>query len=175
MKNVALVIANKEFRDEEYFIIKDFLSSKGVKLYTFSNEIGLALGRFGNEVDVKKSLDELNVDDFEAIIFIGGAGALTCLDNDISYGLIRSFRDNGKIVGAICISPVILAKAGILEGKLASVWSSAMDKSAIVILEENGAKYRDFAVSVDGNIITGRNCEASLEFALSIFSLLTNR
>ncbi|MFA5080499.1 MAG: DJ-1/PfpI family protein [Candidatus Paceibacterota bacterium] len=174
MQKVALIIANKEFRDEEYTTIKDILISKGIKIYTFSNETGLALGRFGNEVEVKNNIKDLNVKNFDAIVFIGGSGALDYLNNDISYNLARSFLDNNKIVGAICISPVILAESGILKGKSATVWSSPMDKSAIAILKKNMAKFNDLAVVVDGNIVTGRNCEASPEFALAIFSLLTN-
>ncbi|MDD5639511.1 MAG: DJ-1/PfpI family protein [Candidatus Pacebacteria bacterium] len=174
MQKVALIIANREFRDEEYTIVKDILTLKGLKICTFSNKTGLAVGRFGNEVDVKNNLEDLDVKNFDAIVFIGGAGALDYLNNDVSYNLIKSFIDNNKIVGAICISPVILAESGVLKGKSATVWSSPMDKSAVEILKKNMAKYNDLSAVIDGNIVTGRNCEASSEFALAVFSLLTN-
>jgi len=174
MKRVALIIANRDFRDEEFFVTRDVLVSKGIKVQVFSNEIGLALGRFGGEVIIKNCIENLIVDDFDAIVFIGGSGALERLDNSISYDLIRSFAGQGKIVAAICISPVILAKSGVLEGKTATVWFSAMDKSAVAILTNKGAKYADLPVVVDGNVITGRDYEASSEFALKVALLLTN-
>ena len=47
-----------------------------------------------------------------------------------------------------------------------------MDKSAISIIEENGAIYSSEPVVIDDKIITGQNPDASEEFGLSIDKIL---
>lgn len=172
MKKIAFIVANKDFRDEEYFFTKEELEKNKIKVDTFSNKKGVAIGRFGGEISIEKEIEEINPEKYEGIVFIGGSGALVHLNNQISYGLIELFSGGNKIIGAICISPVILAKSGILEGKKATVWSSNLDKSAIKVLNENGAIYQDLPVVIDGNIVTARDYEASRSFAQAILSLL---
>ncbi|MCK9578135.1 DJ-1/PfpI family protein [bacterium] len=174
MKKIALVIANKDFRDEEFFITKKVLEENGIHTVVFSNEVGRAIGKFGGEYNVEKYISDINEDDFEGIVFIGGSGAIERLDNNTSYGIIKSFFSAEKIIAAICISPVILARAKVLMLKKATVWSSNMDKGAISILKENGAEYIDEPVVVDKNIVTGQNFEASRRFGEIIAALLTN-
>lgn len=173
MKKVAIIVAFKDFRDEEYFITKEVLENKGIKTKTFSNQKGTAVGRFGGEVEIKETINNIDVDSFDAIVFVGGSGAVEFLDNNISYNIIRKAKD--KIVGAICIAPIILAKAGILKNKKCTVWSSNMDKSAIKTIKENGGVYKSEQVVVDGNIITGENNEASKLFGQSIANILTKQ
>lgn len=172
MKIVAVIIAFKDFQDKEYFGTREVLEEAGVKIITFSTERGLAIGSYGGEVRVDGILSEISVGEFDGIIFIGGQGALKFLDNEISYRIIREVKEVGKILGAICISPVILAKAGVLNGKKATVWSSPLDKKPIKILQENGTEYLDEDVVIDGKIITANGPQAVKEFAEKIIDAL---
>ena len=171
-KKIAMLIAFKDFRDEEYFVPKEILETAGAEIKTVSTEMGEVIGSQGGEVEVDITLGELKVSDFDAIVFIGGAGALKYLDNEISYRITKEAISEKKILGAICIASTILAKAGVLSEKKATVWSSILDKKAIKILEENGAIYQDDPVVVDGNIVTGNGPEAAEEFGEAISSLL---
>ncbi len=173
--NTALIIAFRDFRDEEYFGTKEVLENRGFKTKTFSNEKGIALGRFGGEVKVDNLIDDLNVDEFDAVVFIGGPGATKFLDNDISYRIARQALDRGKILAGICIAPMILAKANVLKGKKCTVWSSDLDKSAIRILKEKGGIYEDKSVVADENVITADNYEAARAFGQSIADVLTKK
>lgn len=171
-KTAAMIIAFRNFRDEEYFVPKEVLETAGAEITTVSTQIGEAIGADGGEAEVALSLEDLNVADFDAIIFIGGPGALKYLDQDESYQIAKGAISQGKILAAICISPVILAKAGILEGKRATVWSSALDKEPVRILQDHGANYQGNPVVVDGKIITGNGPAAAKEFGETIVSLL---
>lgn len=171
MNNIAMIIASKDFRDEEYFVTKEVLERQGNKVKAISND-KKAIGKFGGEVVADILIKDLEIDNFDAVVFVGGSGAIELLDNDISYNICKECIKRDKILGAICISPVILAKSGVLRGKKASVWSSNMDKSAIFILEENGAIYSSEPVTVDGNIITANGLDASSDFALNIDKIL---
>jgi protease I len=80
--------------------------------------------------------------------------------------------DKNKVLGAICISPVILAKAGVLKNKKATVWASPLDRSPIKILEENGAEFVDEKAVRDEKIVTGNGPDAAKEFAEVIIEAL---
>ncbi len=168
MKRAIFIIASKDFRDEEYFVTKDILSSKGFEVLTASDESGVAIGADGGEVDVDMKIEDVNMDDFEVLVFIGGPGCLDHLDNEKSHELTKKAFLKNAIVSAICISPVILAKSGILQGKKATVWTSPMDKKAVEILSKFGAIFKKEDVVVDGNIITANGPSAAVNFSESI-------
>lgn len=169
---VSIIIASKDFRDEEYFITKEILESKEIIVKTFSDKKE-AIGKFGGEAKVDNLIENLKVNDFDATVFVGGSGAIELLDNDVSYNICKSSIEEGKILAAICISPVILAKSGVLKNKKATVWSSNLDKSAIKILKDNGVLYEKGPVIVDQNIITGENAESVEEFSNALIKSLT--
>ena len=168
MKKIAIIIAFKDFRDEEYFETKRILENSGLKTKTFSNEKGIAIGKFGGEVNIDETIDNLDINQFDAFVFIGGPGAIPLLDNSVSYNIIKKGFDDKKLIAAICIAPVILAKSGILKDKQATVWSSNMDKSGIKILKENNAIFKDNPVVCDKNIVTANGPEAISEFSKRI-------
>jgi protease I len=171
-KKAVIIVAFRDFRDEEYFVPKEILEKAGVEIKTASNQKGKAIGADGGEVEVNLLVSEVKPADFDAVVFIGGPGCLSSLDNEDSYKVAKETISEGKVLAAICISPVILAKAGILEGKKATVWNSIMDKSAIKILEENDTVYQDKAVVVDGKIITGNGPAAGKEFGKAIIDAI---
>ena len=172
-KKIVMVIAFKDFRDEEYFVPKEILEGAGAEVKTASNKMGRALGADGGEVEIDLLVKDLNPADFDVVVFIGGPGCLGNLDNENSYQVAKETVSQNKILASICISPIILAKAGVLKGKKATVWSSPMDRSPVKILEENGAIYQDELVVVDGKIITGNGPGAAKEFGEAIVEVLT--
>lgn len=171
-RKVVFVIAFEDFRDREYFVPREILEKGDVEVKTISNKKGLAIGADGGEVEVDFLITEINPSDFDAVIFIGGPGCLKFLNNENSYRLISATLDTGKILASICISPVILAKAGVLENKRATVWHSTLDKSPIEALEQNGAEFVDQSVVQDSNIITANGPEVAEEFSNKILENL---
>ena len=171
-KKVAMIIAFRDFKDEEYFVPKEILEKAGVEVKTVSNEIGQAIGVGGGDTHVDLLLENLNPADVDAVVFVGGPGAIKDMDNENSYALTRATIAQGKVLAAICISPVILAKAGVLKGKKATVWSSALDISPVKILKENGAVYEAKSVVKDGKIITANGPTAAEEFGQVILGVL---
>jgi protease I len=165
---IAMIIAYRDFQDEEYFIPKNIFEQSSIKVFTVSKEADIAIGVQGGEAKIDIAIDNFNVSDFDAIVFIGGQGAIKYLDNDKSYAIARKAIEQNKILAAICISPIILAQAGVLQGKNATVWSSRIDRMPIRILEKNGVQYKDEQVVVDNKIITGNGPPAACEFAKAI-------
>lgn len=172
-KKIAMIIAFRDFRDKEYFLPKEIFEGSGFTVKTVSDKLRLAIGADGGEAIIDFPIGDLNPSEFDAIVFIGGPGTVKHLDNEAFYNAARKTISAGKVLAAICVSPVVLAKAGVLSGKRAAVWSSPMDKSAVRILEKNGAKYSDEPVVADGKIITASGPSAAGEFAKTIVKILS--
>jgi len=170
-KKAVMIIAFREFRDAEYFIPKEILERAGIEVKTASNKSGTAIGADGGDTNVDLLVSQINVSDFDAIIFVGGPGCLDALDNEDSYKVARETVSQNKVLAAICISPVILAKAGVLKGKRATVWND-FAKTQAKILEKEGAIFEDKPVVVDGKIVTANGPEAAKEFGNAILELL---
>jgi protease I len=169
---ILFFIAPKDFRDEEYFIPQEIFLKKGFQTFTASTIKEVAIGKHGGEVDVDFLFTEIGIKDYNAIVFVGGEGAIKYLDNEETYNIIKKIT-NKTLLAAICISPLILANAGVLEGKKATVWSSPLLKSPVTILKEKGAFYINEDVVCDGNVITANGPEAAEQFALKIIDNLT--
>jgi len=174
-KKIAMVVAFRDFKDDEYFIPRNILEESGAKIVTVSDEPGTALGVEGGEVEVDIVLDDLNnsaIGEYDAIVLIGGPGAIEHLDNERSYSIIKTAFSKNLVIGAICVSPSILAKAGILQGKRATVWSNSLTKSFVKVLQDNGATYEEKSVVIDGTIITGNGPQAAELFGENLVKLI---
>lgn len=171
-KKIIFVIAFREFKDQECFIPLKILEQSGIAVDIASDKKGVAIGSQGGELKAQYTIEELEIADYDGIFFIGGPGALKHLDNETSYQLARTATEKGKLLGAICISPVILAKAGVLENKKATVWHSSVSKGPVRTLEQNGAQFVDEKVVKDGKIITANGPAAAYEFGQKILDSL---
>ena len=166
-KKVLMVIAPKNFRDEELFHTKEELEKAGLETKVASKTSEEATGMMGKTIKPDIALDDVVAEDFDAIVFVGGSGASVYFDDTLAMDLARTFFQQGKVVAAICIAPSILANAGVLKDKVATAWSSEQGN-----LEEKGATYSGEAVTVDGKIITASGPKAAREFGKKIAEAL---
>ena len=171
-KKIAMIIAFQDFRDEELFIPRSIFLAEGAEVKIASSKKGKAIGSYGGVIDVDLTLDELNVSNFDAIVFVGGAGAAKYIEDERCHQIAQKAVEEDKVLGAICIAPTILARAGVLKDKKATVWSSNLDKSAIKILQEEGAVYQKDSVVVDGKIVTANGPVAARKFGETIVRIL---
>lgn len=169
MKTVVLVIAEKDFRDEEYQIPKDILTNLGFNVITASTTTDQAQGKLGLKVKPDVLLSQVSVNDLDALIYIGGGGSSQYFDDPLAHNLAKTVLAHQKIVGAICIAPVILSNAGLLKNKKATVFPDGAET-----LKEQGAHYTGNTVEVDGKIITGNGPEAAKQFGEQLVKLLND-
>lgn len=169
---IAIVIAFRDFRDVEYFIPADIFRNAGAKITTISSKKGIAIGVDGGEAKIDLTPDEFRPENFDAVIFIGGPGMGKNLDNQDFQKIAKDAIAADKVIGAICIAPALLAKAGVLLGKKATIWSDHLNKFAAKILKEGGAVYQDEDVVVDGKLITANGPAVAKEFAEKIIEVL---
>lgn len=167
MKKVVMIIAANGFRDEELFTPKQILEKNGVGVTVASTSLNSAQGMLGGEVTPDILLQDVAIADYAAVVFIGGAGASIYWHDKIAHKLAQDAFANGKVVAAICIAPVTLANAGILNGKKATVWQSEAGQ-----LKAKGADYTAMPVEVDGKIITASGPFAAKDFAESLLKAI---
>ncbi len=159
MKKIVMVIAAGDFRDEEYFEPKAVFAKNGLSVRTASTVLDVVSGVKGGSVKPDLLLKDIKPADFDAIVFVGGAGAQQYWDDPQAHKLAKEFFSAGKVTAAICIGPVILARAGLLRNKKATVWK---DESAE--LAANGSQYTGRDVEIDGLLITAAGPFAAREF-----------
>jgi protease I len=165
-KRVLMLIAPDNFRDEEFFETKKILEDSGIKV-TVANSTGQpSKSMFGKIVTPDKNFYDVDSGEYEAIVFIGGSGTTAYFDNKQAQNLAKEFNESGKIVAAICLAPVIFARAGLLSGKKATVFPSERNEINAV------GTYTGSKVERDDNIITGSGPEAAKEFGKTIAEAL---
>jgi protease I len=168
-KQILMVIAPKEFKDNELFEPKTIFEIFGAKVTVASTTIDTVVGMDGYKFKPELNLADVKIEDYDAIVISGGNGAQELFDNQDLHKMAREFYNQKKLVAAMCISPAILAKAGLLKGIKATTYPWDVP---VNILKDNGAIYVDQVVCVSGNIITGRDPNAAKEFGLAISKAL---
>ena len=166
-KKVVMIIASNNFRDEELLKPKEVLERNGVAVTVASSSLKESTGMLGAKVKPDILFININVADYDAIIFVGGSGATEYWDNPTAHKIAKDAYSAKKIVGAICIAPVTLAKAGLLKDKKATTYSSTVNN-----LKSAGARYSSADVEKDGNIITASGPAVAQKFGETILKAL---
>jgi len=166
-KKILMVVAPRAFKDAECFTPKEAFEKEGATVQVASMSAGTAESEQGKTIKVDFSVDEVRPDNFDAVVFVGGPGMRSMVAEPSFVDLARDFHDSGKLTAAICSAPVILANAGILTGKRATVHESGQTE-----LEENGVFFTGEAVTSTDNVITANGPGAAKGFANAIIKHL---
>ncbi len=153
MSKIAVII-DDWFEDSEYFKPVGAFSVAGHKIIN----VGLRKGKIveskkeGKKVDIDKSVDEVSVDDFDALLIPGGYSPDRLRAHESPVDFVREFVKSGKPVFSICHAPQLLITAKVLERKKITGW-----KSIIQDIKNAGGLYRDEEVVIDDNIVSSRS------------------
>ncbi len=162
-KAVVMIIPLKNFRDEELKVTYDYLKEKGYTVYVASTETTEATGMLGMKFKPDIVIKDIDPAKWDALVLVGGTGSTVFFNDTAVQSIARSFDDNNKVVAAICLAPVMLARAGILKDKNATCFEDVAEN-----LKSGGANYTGSRVEISGRIITASGPEAAKEFAVAI-------
>ena len=169
-ENVLFIVAPENFRDEELFVPKEILERAGKKVEVASTKTGRISGMLKGNAVAGKLIENSKPEDYSALVIVGGTGSKEFLwESGQLRNLVVSFAKLNRPLAAICLSPVVLGKAGVLKGKKATVWK---DDETLAELKKAGAAYEEKPVVSDGMIITGNGPEAAKAFAEAILKAL---
>lgn len=170
MSKALVVIAKEGYQDVELAGTLKGLQEKNFDITFASTEEGTCTGKFGGSQSADIALRDVVVSDFDRIAFIGGPGAHVLAENFDALNVARTASGAKIPLGAICIAPTILAAAGILRGKQATVWNKDGEQEQFLV--QHGAVYTGAPVTVDGFIVTANGPDVAEEFG-KIFAALS--
>ncbi|MBI4448475.1 DJ-1/PfpI family protein [Candidatus Woesearchaeota archaeon] len=165
MARIAMLIAPKDFRDEEYLVPKEVFEKAGHKVTTASIEKKVCTGMLGAKVLPNKAISELNAQDFDVILVVGGGGAPELSKHKPAITLLKDAKKQGNILAAICLGPTVLATAGVLTGCRATVWPEPW---AIKLLKDSGAEYTGMDVEACEHYVTASGPKFAKQFAAEV-------
>lgn len=147
------------FEEIEAITIIDVLRRASIDVVTAGIPGTMIKGGKGVQIIADQKLDNINPYDFDAIILPGGPGYENLGQSEKVLTIIKEFEGKGKLVGAICAAPSVLAKTGILQNRKATIYPG---------MEKELPKYRDGKVVEDNNVITSQGPGTAMEFSLKI-------
>jgi len=164
---VVMIIAPRDWRDEELLAPRRILEAAGVEVVVAASSLQPAKGALGATVTPDVLLADVDPEQYDAVIFVGGPGAQEYWSSAQAHQIARGAQEHGKVLGAICIAPVTLANAGVLAGRRATVWASEAPR-----LKAKGAEYTGRPVEVDGRIVTADGPGSAEEFGRAVLAAL---
>jgi len=135
------------------------------------------MSTFNIPVIVDKLIDEINVDDYDALAIPGGFeeyGFYEEAYDEKFLNLIREFDSKGKIIASICVAALPLGKSGILKNRKATTYHLGGGYRQNQ-LREFGVHVVNEPIVVDGNIITSYCPETAPSVAFKLLEMLTSK
>ena len=103
-------------------------------------------------VKVDRTVEEVSVDDYDALLVPGGVGNPDQLRGDENaVGFVRDFVESKKPIAVICYGPWVLVEAGVVRGRKLTSWPTLQTD-----IRNAGGDWVDQQVVVDDGIVTSR-------------------
>jgi len=104
------------------------------------------------KIKVDRTVEEVSVDDYDALMIPGGVGNPDQLRGDENaVAFVRGFAASGKPIAAICHGPWVLVEAGVVRGRRLTSWPTLQTD-----IRNAGGTWVDEEVVVDAGIVTSR-------------------
>lgn len=167
---LLVAIAPEQYRDEELNEPLAVFVKAGIGSDIASTKTGTCTGMLGGTAQATLTFDRADPAAYEGIVVIGGMGSPVHLwgNKDLSK-LVKAFHAANKIVAAICLSPVVLARAGVLKAKNATFFRTP---ESVAEMKAGSAVIKDTPVVADGTIITATGPTAAKAFGNAIVAAL---
>jgi protease I len=152
-KKAALIIASENFDERELFETLRVFNASGIQNFIASTRTGFIKGAQGRGAEAKFLVSQLNVDEYDAVVFIGGEGAKEYFNSPYAFNIAKATLERRKVLAAISTAKTILANAGVLPGPL----------------------YPPVPVERHGLVITAVSSDFTTQFAGAIIEALAGR
>jgi protease I len=168
-----LFMATDGFENDELFKPRQALLEAGAKVTLASIKTdpiqGEEAGEKADTITPDITLDQVDTDDYDALVLPGGVGNPDKLRmQERAVEIVEEFVDDDKLVAAICHGPWLLAEADVIDGKRLTSWPSIRTD-----LANAGADVVDEEVVQDGKLITSRKPDDIPAFNAAIIKELT--
>lgn len=153
---------------------------------------------FGKMMESTKSIDEVNISDYDAVCVAGGGGPLiTFKDDEKLHQFIADFYEQGKVVGMLCHGTSLLLWSRLSDGTLLAdgkTWTGYSDSEEEMNNAAAGFTLNDYTIETearknpntnfevagplepfairDGRLVTGQQQHSSALFAQLVIEAL---
>jgi 4-methyl-5(b-hydroxyethyl)-thiazole monophosphate biosynthesis len=151
----------------------DFNHNISVETCGFNSKV---ISTFNIPVLVDKTINEINVDDYEALAIPGGFrefGFYEEVFNEQFLELIREFNAKGKIIASICSGAMPIGKSGVLKKRKATTYH-LQGGTLQNELATYGVEVINKPVVVDQNIITSWCPATAPKVAFELLKMLSS-
>ena len=163
------VFFGERFEEIEALTAVDVLRRAGLDVETVSvSHSHHVRGSHGVEIKCDLCISEVSISSYDVLVLPGGPGHPNLEKCDSLMKYVRRFPKEGKYVAAICASPSILGRAGILEGLKVTCFPGFE-------AECKGATCTGAPTEWDGHVITGRSAGTAVDFALKIIEAIAGK
>ncbi|EGW41405.1 DJ-1/PfpI family protein [Desulfosporosinus sp. OT] len=177
----TLLLLAKGFETMEFSVFVDVLGwarnnygyDVQVETCGFKKEV---MSTFNIPILVDRIIDEINVDEYDALAIPGGFEAYGFYEeayDEKFLNLIREFDIKGKIIATICVAALPLGKSGVLRNRKATTYhlgDGSQEKLAEFLVDVVNEP-----IVMDKNIITSYCPETAPGVAFKLLELLTSK
>lgn len=170
MEKVVYVFLADDFEESEALTTVDVLrrAEQTVKMVSITGDL-IVRGAHNISIVADKLFEDCKFENVKALVLPGGMpGADTLGKHKGLLDLLAKYENTETLIAAICAAPMVLGKAGLLEGKKAVAYPGFESHL-------KGASVQTSAVVVDGKIVTGKGPAAALPFALALAEELAGK
>jgi protease I len=163
----ALILAADGFEDLQLFCPWYRLQEEGMQVTLASPGGQNITGLHGYVVEPDMPVREANPAEYNLLLIPGGASPEKLRLREEAVDIARTFMEEHRRVAAVGHGPQLMISAGALSGRRATCAPGIRDD-----LRAAGADYRDEAVVIDGNLITGRGIDDLPQFCAQLLAVL---
>ncbi len=163
------VFFGERFEEVEALTVVDLLRRAGHEVETISvghtHHVG---GAHSIIIKTDFVVDEIWFKNLDMLVLPGGFGHKNLEKCSLLMKYVKKFNEEGKFLAAICASPSILGRAGVLEGKTVTCFPGFQE-------ECKGATVTDSEAEWSKNVITGRSAGSAVPFSLKIIEAIDGK
>ena len=166
MKRTA-VLLDEGFEEIEALSPVDLLRRAGVQvdLIGASNQTEVT-GRSGITVKGTIPMKDYSFDDIDCLVLPGGGHYVKLEANpNVKEEILKAFSNPDVVLGAICASPTILGRMGLLKGKNYTCFLSMNE-------DFGGTLHPDVYAITDRQLVTAKSAAAGVDFGMAVIEAL---
>lgn len=116
MKKTAVLIYN-QFCNFEFSVALEMLAMAEKPITIFARTLEPVRSEEGLTVMPDKTISNLVIEEYDSLLLTGSADIREAIEDNCIIDFIKNFDGDQYVIGAISIAPILLVKAGLLEGK----------------------------------------------------------
>ncbi len=165
---VLVVVPARDFGDECLRHARSSLYNVHVGTRVVSTQVEQVLkGRLQDEFLADGTLSQERMEPYSGLILAGGEGALELARDPEALRLAREATRQGKMIGAWGHAVLILAAAGVLEGRRVTAHPAIR-----VALKRSGCTVSGRQLVIDGSLVTAADEAVGMRFGKALATLV---